>query len=404
MNNFWDLTCFELKKILRKKSTAIILLITLLISVLSCGGVLIGDIYENGIAVESQIEAMNKDRNYARALENRLVDETLLLEMSEAYGTISVNEGYRQSVEYQTFARAYSSIYGLARQVYGRTEAFNVDTAKALTTQKASDFYNIRNENIESNIQAMNASDTTKQKLLEINAQVATPFQFSYTDGYTRFFSIMYTTGMLVCFVAAILLAPLFAGEYSSGTDQLILTTKHGKRKLILAKLFVGVVIALGFSLFFSLLTYFQCMFTYGFDGADAAIQLYMPLNVYPLTMGEAALMNGICIMSGTLLMSAINMLLSAKLKSSFSVIIFIGIFMIVPMFINDPEINVLLSNLLSLLPTNMMTIWTILSEQLFEIGNISILPYVGIPLFAIFACGILLPIAYHGFKNHQIS
>lgn len=404
MNSFWDLTRFEFRKIFRKKSTVIILLITVLISIFSCGAVLLGDIYENGKPVESQIEAMNKDRSYARALDSRMIDETILLEMSMAYGKIPVNEGYRQTSEYQQYARPYASIYALARQVYGASEPFNVDNAKILTSQKAKTFYDIRNEIVKTDIQEMNASDATKQKLLELNSQVDTPFEFSYSDGYTRFFTMMYTTGMLVCFVAAILLAPLFAGEYSSGTDQVILTSKHGKGKLILAKLFVGVITALGLSLIFSMLTYFQCMLTYGFDGANAAIQLFRPLDVYPLTMSQLALLCIICVMSGTLLTCAINMLLSAKLKSAFSVIILIGILMIVPMFINDPGISVLLSNLMNLLPTNMMALWTQLDAQLFELGNLSIEPYVLIPIFSLVFSIILSIFAYFGFKKHQIS
>lgn len=404
MNSFWDLTRFEFRKIFRKKSTVIILLITVLISIFSCGAVLLGDIYENGKPVESQIEAMNKDRSYARALDSRMIDETILLEMSMAYGKIPVNEGYRQTSEYQQYARPYASIYALARQVYGASEPFNVDNAKILTSQKAKTFYDIRNEIVKTDIQEMNASDATKQKLLELNSQVDTPFEFSYSDGYTRFFTMMYTTGMLVCFVAAILLAPLFAGEYSSGTDQVILTSKHGKGKLILAKLFVGFITALGLSLIFSMLTYFQCMLTYGFDGANAAIQLFRPLDVYPLTMSQLALLCIICVMSGTLLTCAINMLLSAKLKSAFSVIILIGILMIVPMFINDPGISVLLSNLMNLLPTNMMALWTQLDTQLFELGNLSIEPYVLIPIFSLVVSIIMSIFAYFGFKKHQIS
>lgn len=404
MNSFWDLTRFEFRKIFRKKSTVIILLITVLISIFSCGAVLLGDIYENGKPVESQIEAMNKDRSYARALGIRMIDETILLEMSVAYGKIPVNEGYRQTSEYQQYARPYASIYDLARQVYGASEPFNVDNAKTLTSQKAKNFYDIRNEIVKTDIQEMNASDATKQKLLELNSQVDTPFEFSYSDGYTRFFTMMYTTGMLVCFVAAILLAPLFAGEYSSGTDQVILTSKNGKGKLILAKLFVGFITALGLSLIFSMLTYFQCMLTYGFDGANAAIQLFRPLDVYPLTMSQLALLCIICVMSGTLLTCAINMLLSAKLKSAFSVIILIGILMIVPMFINDPGISVLLSNLMNLLPTNMMALWTQLDAQLFELGNLSIEPYVLIPIFSLVVSIIMSIFAYFGFKKHQIS
>lgn len=65
MHSFFDLVGYEYKKILKRKSVWVMLVLDVLIAVVTCGGVLIGDLYEDGVAFESQYEGMVKDRSYA---------------------------------------------------------------------------------------------------------------------------------------------------------------------------------------------------------------------------------------------------------------------------------------------------------------------------------------------------
>lgn len=407
MNNFWALTQFEYKKIFRKRSTVIVLVAAFLLSVFSCMAILIGSFYVNGEPVESKVEAMKTDRSYSRALAGRAIDSTLLLEAADAYAKIKVpiDGKYSGTAEYNLYARPYSAIYSIAaNSYYSDGNNFGVADFQALTREQAEILYESRTEKLESNINSMAASDTAKQKLLDLNSRIETPFIYDYTEGYERFFGIMYTTGMIIGFTAAILLAPIFSGEYSSGADQLVLSTRHGKKKLIFAKLFAGITIAGGLSLLLSLVTFLQCMLTYGFDGGDAALQILQPLWVYPVTMWQAALLYSVCIILGTVFIGAITILLSSRMKTSFGVIIPICILIVVPVFIRDPETNVVFSNLLSLLPVNMMAVENAFSPHLFELGDIVIKPYIAMPLFAGALTMALLPFAYQGFKNHQIS
>ena len=208
MHNFFDLVGYEYKKILKRKSVWVMLVLGVLIAVVTCAGVLIGDYYEDGIAFESQYEGMIKDRTYARKLAGRLLDKDLLIEAAE---------------------------------------------------------------------------------------------------GYNRFLVIMYTTAMIGSFIAAICVAPIFAGEYTSGADQLVLASIHGKKTLIWAKIFTGISLSILFCLSLIVITYLQCMFTYGFDGADAVWQLLMPMSPYPLTIGEVALIFVICILCANLFCTMIT-------------------------------------------------------------------------------------------------
>jgi ABC-type transport system involved in multi-copper enzyme maturation permease subunit len=405
MNNFWCLVGFEYKKILKKKSIILTLILALVLIMFSCVGILIGSHYEGGKRYESNYEGMLKDRAFDRALSGRAIDSELLLETSKAYAKIPSSDNYSTTKEYEQYARKYSRIYAIMRAAYNTKEdRFELEDAQNLTKEQADNFYQARYEKIKDTVNNTTLSAKAKEKLLTLEEGVKKPFIMDLTDGYTRFFTMMYTTGIIACFVIAICLAPIFSGEYTSGADQLILTSKNGKKSLIAAKLFTGVTLSFVICITFTLTTYFECMFVYGFDGANAPLQLYLPCCSYSLNMWQVAAIFSACVLFGNLFSAAITILLSSKFKTPFGVIIIISLIIVAPMFINISETNVLLFNLFSLVPTNMMALWMIIASVLFEPFGIPLQPYIFMPIFAGIMVVLILPFAYRGFKYHQIG
>lgn len=404
MNSFWSLVGFEYKKILHKKSVRIVLLLSVLISAVSVGGTLFGSTYIDGKVYESNYEAMVKDREYARGLAGRKLDGKLIREAVKAYSKIPPSGRYQDTVEYQTFARPYSPIYSIVRTIYNtESSRFNMEDFQVLSEDKAEQFYTMRRKEQVQLVNETGMSSKAKEQVLASDAELKIPFTFSYTDGYTRFFVILYTFGLTAAFVMAVCTAPIFAGEYTSGADQLILASKHGKNKLITAKLFTGFSIAASVALVFIAVDYVLSMCIFGFDGGGAPLQLYMPLSPYPLTMGQTAWLLAASTFFACFMTAAVTMLLSAKLKSPFGVIILVGLLLIVPMFLHVPESNIVLYNLLHLLPANMMAFRAVTDGIQYELFGLVIRPYVFFPLFAALICVCLAPLAYRSFKNHQI-
>lgn len=72
------------------------------------------------------------------------------------------------------------------------------------------------------------------------------------------------------------------------------------------------------------------------------------PLSVYPLKMEGLAVICTICVHFANLLTAGITLLLSSKFKSPFGVIIISGVIIMAPMFVNPPDTNILLNNLLA--------------------------------------------------------
>lgn len=405
MKEFWTLVSFEYRKILGKRSVKIALLLTLFLSVFSIWGTLMGSYYIEGELFESNAEAMKKDRAYARELSGRILDDKLLMETADAYQTIPDSAAvYQSTEEYQKNARKYSSIYGLARQVYDTPNVrFGAPEMGTLDPARAEQFYEIRELCMTKQIENAPISENAKEVMMQYSAEVKEPWIFSYSDGYTRFMTIMATSGVMAAFVMAICLAPLFAGEYSNHTDQLLLSARYGKGKLIKAKFFTGFSMTGIVTLLITLQSYVQSMLTFGFDGGNANVQIYDALFPYPLTLKQAALLQSICVFFACMCMSALTMFFSSRMKSAFGVIILSVLLLCVPMFVKVSAYPLLGYLLFHLMPANMMQYDYIFSMIPYEIAGVVIPPYVMMPVAALCLCIILIPFAYRGFKHHQV-
>lgn len=405
MKEFWTLVSFEYRKILGKRSVKIALLLTLFLSVFSIWGTLMGSYYIEGELFESNAEAMKKDRAYARELSGRILDDKLLMETADAYQTIPDSAAvYQSTEEYQKNARKYSSIYSLARQVYDTPNVrFGAPEMGTLDPARAEQFYEIRELCMTKQIENAPISENAKEIMMQYSAEVKEPWIFSYSDGYTRFMTIMATSGVMAAFVMAICLAPLFAGEYSNHTDQLLLSARYGKGKLIKAKFFTGFSMTGIVTLLVTLQSYVQSMLTFGFDGGNANVQIYDALFPYPLTLKQAALLQSICVFFACMCMSALTMFFSSRMKSAFGVIILSVLLLCVPMFVKVSAYPLLGYLLFHLMPANMMQYDYIFSMIPYEIAGVVIPPYVTMPVTALCLCIILIPFAYRGFKHHQI-
>lgn len=405
MKEFWALVSFEYRKILGKRSVKIALLLTLFLSVFSIWGTLMGSYYIEGELFESNAEAMKKDRAYARELSGRILDDKLLMEAADAYQTIPDSAAvYQSTEEYQKNARKYSSIYSLARQVYDTPNVrFGAPEMGTLDPARAEQFYEIRELCMSRQIENAPISENAKEIMMQYSAEVKEPWIFSYSDGYTRFMTIMATSGVMAAFVMAICLAPLFAGEYSNHTDQLLLSARYGKGKLIKAKFFTGFSMTGIVTLLVTLQSYVQSMLTFGFDGGNANVQIYDALFPYPLTLKQAALLQSICVFFACMCMSALTMFFSSRMKSAFGVIILSVLLLCVPMFVKVSAYPLLGYLLFHLMPANMMQYDYIFSMIPYEIAGVVIPPYVMMPVVALCLCIILIPFAYRGFKHHQI-
>lgn len=408
MNIFWNLVSYEYKKIFKRKGAVITLILASAVSLFSVFGTIIGSVYDsNGEPVMSRYDDMKIDLEYARELSGRAIDTELIMEASEAYSKLRLNsaEKYTDSEEYKEYARKYSEIYSIVRSVYNtQSERFDAQSFGNMTSEQAENFYEMRRLKQEQAIMQTNMSDAAKQSVLGLDSGVEKPIVFETSEGYTRFFAIMYTTGVIVAVAVAIICSPLFSGEYTSGADSLILSSKHGKNLLVWAKLFVSFTLSAGLSVILTVLTYAECMAIWGTDGSGAAIQLQVPMMSYPLNMGQCALLYSVSVFAACIMTATLTALLSAGIKTPFGTIVIMSVIIIAPMMMNVSEDIVWLYKIFCLLPSNMMAFWCIIDSIQFEIFGLVIRPYIFTPVFAVIAAVIFSVSAYAVFGKRQVD
>jgi len=400
MKGLIGLIRFEYRKIIGKPSTIIILLLAVFLTACTSVGPLMGDYYVKGEKLESNYDGMKKDREYIRSLAGRELGSDLLSEAIEAYTRIPNTDGkYTDLEDYHQYARPYSEIYHIIRRVYRLSDWKEV---KSISQEDINNFYSIRQRMIEKNIEETTMSAIEKEASIKLSRQVHTPFIYSYTGGYTNFLQQMYTTAILICFICAICIAPIFAGEYVDKMDSLILSSKYGKNKIIYAKIFTGISFSILLSILLTGVSYITIMMFYGWDGGNSPIQLFLPLSIQPFTMKQAAFLYFNVVIFGNILSSSLTMLLSSKLRSPFMVIVIMTVFTILPMFLSISQDVLWIYHLYNLIPANMFYLDNITSIYFINFLGLVVQPYVIILAFGIILSIILLPLVYRNFKNHN--
>lgn len=397
MSVFWDLVSCEYKKIFKRRGAVITLIIAVMLSLIGVFGTIVGSIYVNGEPVISKYEDMTKDLEYAKELSGRAIDKELIMEAVREYSALNGSDGaYYLSDGY----RKYSAVYDIVNSVYG----CDFEEFCGLTEDWAESFYEIRRQYQESAISQLKMSDKAKRSLLDADKQIDEPFIFEPHGGFYRFFVIMYTTGIILAVASAIIFAPIFSGEYTSGADSLILSSKYGKNLLVWAKIFVMVTFLSGIAVILAVLTFTECAAVWGADGANAAIQLMMPMSPYPLNMVQCAVIYFVCILAACIMTAALTALLSAGIKTPFGTIVVMSVIIIAPMMINVSENNVWLYKLSHLLPSNMMAFWSVMDNIQFELFGLVIRPYIFMPVIGITAAVIFSLLAYRIFGKRQAN
>lgn len=398
MRTFWTLVGYEYRKIFRRRATWAALALGLLFLIAMSQISLLGGYYLDGEWVSSNRAQMQIDRGYELALSGRLLDNALFGEAAAAYAAIPADAApYQATEEYNEIARPYEA-------VWERLTYFFPEELREPRAAWGDDFYAARRAWVADGIADMQASEATKAALLAWDDAVATPWVFRWAVGWRWFLSNLDESGAVAAFIGAVLLAPLFAGEYSRGTDVLLRCSRHGRARLAAAKLFTGFsVMVLLFALFATALGADMAL-TYGYDVGGAPLQLLQVGYVYPLTVAQAAVRAVACGLGGALLFAACILAASAVLRSAFPVVVGATVLLLVPMMLDlDPTSTPLWSLLaFNLLPSRMMKFENIFSPAPYDFFGMVLPQYVVFPIAAILFCLPLAALAMRAYRRHQ--
>ena len=387
-----SLVKFEFLKILRKKSTLIVMAVSLLITavffilpilqfqIYNQDGVLRG---LDGIAYEKEQYA-----EISVPLTNEYITEQIR-EVQELFADPD-NIGYDGNEEFLIEGAYWNGIAPredllalIAKNYAEPNVSVGYNALPDLDISNGTDFYQARQDKIETilNDTSKDLSAEEKAYWQNMNSQVEEPFQYGYFGGWEVIISA-FELLMFAVLAICIVIAPVFSGEYQSGTDAVILSGKYGKTKLTTAKILAALLFGvLAFTL--HILVAFAIPLTvFGIDGWNLPLQINGTTVPYPLTFLEGALVN---------------------LGVIYLVLIVIMPVLFIPMFLTPNGTSGLYNLLVFLTPYQSLkpNFGSYISYQL---GSVVLDAFTMRAVLYVALALILLPFARIGFRKHQVS
>lgn len=408
-----SLVKYEFLKILRKKSTLIVMAVSLLITavffvlpilqfqIYNQDGVLRG---LDGIAYEKEQYA-----EISVPLTNEYITETIK-EVQELFADpdnlgYDGNEQFLIDDAYWNGIAPREELLGLIAKNYAAPNvSVGYNVLPDLDISNGTDFYQARQEKIETilNDLSKGLSDEEKEYWQNMNDQVEKPFQYGYFGGWEVIISAVELL-MFAVLAICIVIAPVFSGEYQAGTDAVILSGKYGKTKLITAKIWAALLFGVLAFTIHILVAFAISLTAFGIDGWNLPLQINGTTVPYPLTFLEGTLINLGVIYLVLIGMSALTLFLSARMRSPYQVLIVVLPILFLPMFLSPNGTSGLYNLLVFLTPYQSLkpNFGSYLSYQL---GPVVLDAFTTRAVLYVILALILLPLARSGFKRHQVS
>lgn len=321
---------FELRKILNRKIlwiTGSILLVGILL-----WGIASAILPANREILDGSVngyEANQKERAAAEAIKGREIDQTLIDEMRAAYEDFIFNGDAEKALPYLDVYNFMADVMG----TYASQEILKVDSEV---------FYSHLSQQLD------------KNELLQDGAPIV---YNGYFDGWRQLSTIIKVLISMEVMFVAVCLSTVFTVEHTRKTDQLILCSRYGKKKLYISKLCAGLTVGIGFTLLLSILTFAIVSVLFGLDGFNTILQFVL-LRPFDFSIGQAVLILFALSFAGVIVVSVVSMVLSELTKNSIATIGIITGILIITLFVSELPAGLgILSELWYLLPSNLVSL-----------------------------------------------
>ena len=218
--------------------------------------------------------------------------------------------------------------------------------------------------------------------------KVAVPLQYGYYEGWEIIMSSLELL-MIAILSVCVVIAP-------------ILSAKYGKTKLISAKIMASFLFG---TLAFTLHVVVACglpLAAFGIDGWNLPIQIANTMVPYPFTFLQAALLSIFIIYLILFAMISLTLFLSSKMKTPYLVLLVLVPVLFLPMFLTPNGTTGAYNLMLFLLPYRaaMPEIGKFISYQF---GSLVLDAFSVRAILYVVLAAVLLPFARRGFQKHQV-
>lgn len=387
---------FEYKKLLKKKIVWIMMVIMMALCVFGACSNLFGAFYVEGELFETHYEKLNKEQTYARNLSGRPIDDELLSEMWDNYAKVEETETSKWLTEsYQKYARPYNSILYLLMEIAGVDDVENMSAAQ---------IYELRKNQQKQEWEGYYLTEGEKAYLTELDKEVRQPFVYAYGDGYECISSMLHMVGILMTLLLAVCIPGVFTEEHIRKTDQLILCSQYGKKRLFSAKVFTAVSFTIAAAILLILSLIIPVFIVYGTDGFSSQIQLSLPTTVWTLSRGQMMLiLIGLCLVV-SLFQCFVSLFLAEMTKSNVAVMaVMIGV-MLLCMLLNIPAQYRVISQIYSFFPVNALYIVVVFGPRLIHAFGTYWTTWQVIPVIYLVIAVVLFFFGKRQYEHYQVD
>ncbi len=404
---------YEFLKILRKKSTLIVMAISLILT-----GVLFGlpvmqfqTYNQDGMIKGSAGISYEKEqyKNISVKLTEEYVTETIkdVQELFKNPDNVGYdgNEKFIIGDAYWNDIAPKEKLLNMIASTYSAPNEFLAYNNLAdLDITDGANFYQSMQTKNEAvlNASSRDLTDDQKEYWSSLQNGINTPLQYGYYEGWNIIISSMELL-MFAILAVCIIIAPVFAGEYQAGTDAVILSAKYGKTKLTTAKIIASLLFG---TLAFALNIIVACglpLAAFGTDGWNLPLQIANTTVPYSLTFMQATLISIGVIYLVLLGMIGLTLFLSSKMKNPYFVLIVLVPVLFIPMFLTPNGTTGIYNLILFLLPyrATMPELGKYISYQF---GSLVLDAFSVRAILYVVLTIIMLPLARLGFKKHQVA
>lgn len=180
---------------------------------------------------------------------------------------------------------------------------------------------------------------------------------YNYDWGYWKLRNIHSSYPFSIGLLVLIGLAPVFSAEYSRRTDALILSSKHGKKKLIFAKVKAGLIFAVAVWGLIEIINTLLIFGIYGTTGAEAYWQnFFMDYAPFPFNQLQITLITIATSLLGTIFLASVVLLISVCSKNQFVSLLVGGVMLLAPCLNLAFTDNALIQTIYNFMPTRVLT------------------------------------------------
>ncbi|MCC0658964.1 MULTISPECIES: ABC transporter permease subunit [unclassified Clostridioides] len=407
---------FELKKIIRRKSTIAVILGSLVLSIFLFALMPLKEkSYDDNGKEYRGLQAIELGKQQSKLNEGYITDKKVENSIRK-YQKIFNNpnnivkdengfSNFKQDV-YLRFFYPNKTFYNFITESYSEPNDINSIILQSISLKNRTNLYKFRNEKVNTilNSEYSDGNYTQKEKefWLSKNKKINEPYLNGYYEGWNYFLlgrDLLIFTILAIC----ISIASVFSGEYQSGTDSVILSSKYGKTKVITAKIISSFLFGTIVFTINTIISIGILLLSFGVDGWNLPLQLTVSSTPYPVTFLQATLLSILVIYMILIALIGFTLLLSSCMKSPFPVLITDIALLFIPLFLKYSETNWLYNQILRILPSNAISFS--FSEYInYRFGSLII----DLPTMIIFTGLILsiiiLPFIKNNFRKHQVS